>query len=170
MVYYNEIKALWEDLLDPVLSTPSTQLPTTTEPSHVPLRRSSRPHNPPTYLQDYNCNLTYPIQHTLDYTKLPPSYHNYVMQITTIYEPEFFRQAVKFAEWCKVMAEELVALETNNTWTVEPLPLGKHPIGCRWLYKVKYKADGSLDKHKARLVPKGYTQQAGIDFTETFSL
>ena len=67
------------------------------------------------------------------------------------------------------MADELKAMEDNNTWTVVSLPEGKHTIGCRWVYKVKYKQDGSVDRYKARLVAKGYTQQAGVDFLDTFS-
>ena len=49
------------------------------------------------------------------------------------------------------------------------LPLDKDVIGTKWIYKIKYKSDGSIDKHKARLVAKGYAQQEGIDYIETFA-
>lgn len=71
--------------------------------------------------------------------------------------------------WQQAVKAELDSMELNNTWTLVLLPKGKHTIRCRWVYKVKTNPDGSLDKHKAPLVAKGYTQQDGIDFTETFS-
>lgn len=67
------------------------------------------------------------------------------------------------------MQKEINTLEVNNTWTVQTLPEGKKTIGCKWLFKVKYKVDGSLDRYKARLVAEGFTQQLGLDFVCTFS-
>lgn len=67
------------------------------------------------------------------------------------------------------MAVELIAIESNNTWTISRLPKEKHSIGCRWLYKVKYGPDGSIDRYKARLVAKDYTQQEEVDFLNAFS-
>ena len=56
------------------------------------------------------------------------------------------------------MYDEIQALEINNTWQLTPLLAGKVPIGCKWVYKVKHRADGSIERFKARLVAKGYTQ------------
>ena len=67
------------------------------------------------------------------------------------------------------MAEELTALSANNTWTPVPLPLGKKAIGCRWVYKVKHRLDGTIEHYKARLVAKGYVQLEGLDFLDTFA-
>lgn len=68
------------------------------------------------------------------------------------------------------MADELKAMELKNTWSVVPLPKYKHSIGCKWVYKIKHKPDGNIDRYMARLVAKGYTQWEGLDFIETFSL
>ena len=68
------------------------------------------------------------------------------------------------------MKQELDAMHNNNTWSMVKLPTSKQPSGYRWIYKVKYNLDGSVSRYKARLVAQGFTQQAGIDYLETFSL
>ncbi|PKI67064.1 hypothetical protein CRG98_012602 [Punica granatum] len=67
------------------------------------------------------------------------------------------------------MAEEITALESNERWTIEYLPSGKRPIDCKWVYKIKRRADGSIERYKARLVAKGFIQVEGVDFNETFA-
>lgn len=67
------------------------------------------------------------------------------------------------------MDEEIEALEVTNTWEICSLPPDKISIGCKWLFKVKFNADGSVERYKARLVATGYTQQEGIDYNDTFS-
>jgi hypothetical protein len=69
-----------------------------------------------------------------------------------------------------VINEKMEALLKNNTWTLVPLPEGKRTVGCRWVFSVKHKADGSIHRYKARLVAKGYIQTYGVDYQETFSL
>jgi hypothetical protein len=67
------------------------------------------------------------------------------------------------------MSDELIALEQNHTWIVTDLPHGKATIDCKYVYKTKFHADGSIERLKVRLVAKGFLQQARIDYTETFS-
>ena len=62
-----------------------------------------------------------------------------------------------------------MALKKVGTWTLVDLPSGKKAIGCKWVFVVKTKADGSLKWLKTRLVTKGYAQTYGIDYSETFS-
>jgi hypothetical protein len=64
--------------------------------------------------------------------------------------------------------QEYDALIKNGTWKLVDPPFGTKPIGCRWVYKNKYKSNGSLDKHKARLVAKGYAQKEGITMRKLF--
>ncbi|KAK8935731.1 hypothetical protein KSP39_PZI012956 [Platanthera zijinensis] len=67
------------------------------------------------------------------------------------------------------MEEEMSALWANQTWTVVPLPPGQKPVGCKWVFVIKHAADGTIDHLKARLVARGFTQQQGLDYEETFS-
>ncbi|GJU78978.1 retrovirus-related pol polyprotein from transposon TNT 1-94 [Tanacetum coccineum] len=68
------------------------------------------------------------------------------------------------------MHKEIEALEHNKTWTFATLPPGKTPIGNKWVFKIKLKADRNVERYKARLVAKGFNQKEGIDYKETFAL
>ncbi|XP_073265014.1 uncharacterized protein [Populus alba] len=78
--------------------------------------------------------------------------------------------ALADSKWAQAIQEEMEALKKNNTWKLIPQPEGKKTVGCKWVFSIKYKADGSIDRYKARLVAKGFTQTYGIDYVETFSL
>jgi len=60
-------------------------------------------------------------------------------------------------------------LESSQTWDIALLPKNKTVIGCKWVFKIKYKVDGTVETYKARLVAKRYTQTEGIYYLETFS-
>jgi hypothetical protein len=68
------------------------------------------------------------------------------------------------------MDQEYAALLKNETWHLVPCRPGANIIDCKWVYKIKRKADGSIDRYKARLVAKGFKQCYGIDYEDTFSL
>ena len=57
------------------------------------------------------------------------------------------------------MDAKIATLKSNNTWTFTTLPPHKKAMGCKWVYRVKYRSNGSVERYKARLVAKGFTQQ-----------
>ena len=67
------------------------------------------------------------------------------------------------------MAQEFEALIYNGTWTLCPRTLQQHVIKNRWVYKIKQRPNGSLERFKARLVGKGHEQQSGVDYSKTFN-
>ncbi|KAK2413561.1 putative mitochondrial protein [Trifolium repens] len=162
-------------------TTPTSVSPN--EPAPAPIRQSTRIKYRPGYLQDYHCNLLassspsfhqkqstmFPLSSVLTYEQCSPPYKQFCLSISSIIEPKTFTQASKHNCWITAMQEEINALTATNTWSIVDLPKGKVPIGCKWVYKVKYHADGSIERYKARLVAKGYTQLEGVDYFDTFS-
>lgn len=84
--------------------------------------------------------------------------------------PSCFSDVVKSSEWRRVTESEYNSLLTNRTWSLVTLPPNHVLVGYKLVFKVKYKVEGTLDKHKAILVAKGYHQTHGVDYTKTFSL
>ena len=89
--------------------------------------------------------------------------------ITSHDEPSSFHQAASHPHWHEAITKEIRALEDNKTWTFAHLPPGKKAIGCKWVYQIKYNADGSIERCKAQLVVLGHHQIEGEDYTKTFA-
>ena len=88
-------------------------------------------------------------------------------------DPINFCQALessKSQEWIDAMSEEIKSMKDNDVWDLVPLPEGVKPIGCKWIFKTKRDSKGDVERYKAPIVTKGYTQKEGIDYKETFSL
>jgi len=84
-------------------------------------------------------------------------------------EPTCYTQASQHAQWRKAMNEGFDALLQNGTWSlVSPSP-AMNVVGCKWVFQIKRKSDGQIERYKAGLVAKGFHQQPGIDFLETYS-
>ncbi|KAJ9695793.1 hypothetical protein PVL29_010991 [Vitis rotundifolia] len=84
-------------------------------------------------------------------------------------EPSTLKQAFKDPNWTKAIEMEIAALHRNHTWDLVEKPPDVNVIGCKWVYKLKHKPDGSIERYKARLVAKGYNQTHSLDYFETFS-
>ena len=145
-------------------SDPSTTFDISYSPQIIPqenqIRHSTRTKKPPSYLNDYHCNMSMP-----HWCNLVSDFHD----TNVIKEPETYEQAVLDSKWITAMNTEIQALKDNHTWEEVPLPTGKKAIRCKWVYKIKLRSNGEIERYKARLVAKGYTQKPGIDFDETFS-
>ena len=84
-------------------------------------------------------------------------------------QPTCFENAIKDKEWVDAMNNEVDVIERNQTWDLVDLPDDKNSIGVKWVFKTKLNERGEVDKHKARLVVKGFSQQPGIDYGEKFA-
>lgn len=141
------------------------------------VRKSSRVPKYPSYLANYHCSLAkfiaitpsnslivgsvsgikYPLSSNLSYFKLFNSYKAFFMSVSSQIEPASFKQAIQYPKWCDAMATEIKALKGNKTWCITSLPPNKQVVGCKWIYKIKYSSNGSIERYKAQLVGKRYT-------------
>lgn len=86
-----------------------------------------------------------------------------------VFEPSGFWDAKEDPKWRDAMQEELTMIEKNQTWELVERPEHRKVIGLKWVFRTKLNADGSINKHKARLVVKGYAQIFGVDYFDTFA-
>ncbi|GLT97500.1 hypothetical protein SLE2022_150590 [Rubroshorea leprosula] len=136
----------------------------TTDPPPAPpivpileLRRSQRRTQIPSRFKDYQCFNVHPqssspasgthflLHQYLSYSRFSHPYCAFLHSLSSDIEPATFTQAAKFPEWREAMQIELNALEDTHTWSLVSLPADKQPIGCKWVYKIKRKSDGSID-------------------------
>ncbi|KAJ9551582.1 hypothetical protein OSB04_015627 [Centaurea solstitialis] len=97
-----------------------------------------------------------------------PKYINHV-SLSPPHAPTSVIKALKDPTWRNAMQLEFDALIRNNTWELDPPHTSQNVIGSKWVFRIKYNPDGSIERCKARLVAKGFHQRPGIDYSETFS-
>lgn len=122
-----------------------------------------------TFLKKSGTPATYPIGNYVNCNRFSATHTAYLVAITENIEPKSFKTAMGLKQWRQAMGKEVVALEENETWTLEDLPPGKRAIGSKWVYKIKYHSDGTIERYKARLVALGNRQIEGEDYGETFA-
>lgn len=176
----------WCSVNIPILSPP----PPSTIPSTVPSASPPSPPSPPPTFPQSNPpppppppsrhTPTSPPLHTIT-TRLqnkivkpnPKYFPSATCNMTTVVspprEPTSVKQALKDPLWRAAMQAEMDALTRNNTWQLASPHSTQNVIGSKWIFRIKYKSDGSIDKYKARLVAKGFNQRYGLDYSDTFS-
>lgn len=163
------------------------QTVTTDEPhNEPPTPRTTRTRLPPSRFQDYKVTLppsidhakpvpgrtsstVHPLSNYVSYNNFSDSHKVFLAAITSVNEPKSFKEAMQDKNWRDAMQREIKALEENETWTLQTLPKGKHAIDSKWVYKIKYKPNGEIERYKARLVARGFTQIEGVDYHDTFA-
>jgi len=135
----------------------STQFPTTGS-SVEPTPEASVQHRPVTRLQ-----------HGIRQPKIRTDGTIRYGCFTSTGEPQNLEEALNDERWKAAMDTEYHALMENKTWHLVPPEKGRNIIDCKWVYKIKRKADDTIDRYKAHLVAKGFKQQYGIDYEDTFS-
>jgi hypothetical protein len=92
----------------------------------------------------------------MSFSNVSNAHRIFSLSISTQIKPKTYVEASRFDCWVQAMNVELTALEKTGTWKLVDFPPHVKPIGCRCVYKIKYHADGSIERYKARLVAKGY--------------
>ncbi|KAJ0472560.1 putative RNA-directed DNA polymerase [Helianthus annuus] len=134
-------------------------------------RRSSRKSVLPKRFENYvlNSKTKYSLNKVVSYSCLSVENRCFTSTLNKTIEPSTYEEAASDPRWVEAMNKEMDALFRNNTWILADLPQGRKPIGCKWVYRVKYRSNGEIERFKARLVAKGFNQREGLDFGETFS-
>ena len=91
----------------------------------------------------------------VSYHRLSKECESFVNQLSTLYIPHSVQEALIYTRGREAMKEEMKSLQKNSAWEAGDLPKGKTPVGCRWVFTIKYKADATIEQFKARLVAKG---------------
>lgn len=111
----------------------------------------------------------YPIVNYVSYNALSLSTRSFSIALSFVYTPNSVFEALSQPKWKETVEEEMWTLEKNNNWDIVDLPTNTEPIGCKQVFTVKLKPDGSVDLYKARLAVKGYAQTNGVNYQKTFA-
>ncbi|KAL0344087.1 UNVERIFIED_CONTAM: Retrovirus-related Pol polyprotein from transposon RE2 [Sesamum angustifolium] len=111
----------------------------------------------------------HPLAHSLSFHHLSPNYRAFSVSLSSVSIPNTYLEALRHPAWKMAMDDEMSALISRGTWELVEVTPDTDVVACRWVFTLKFRADGTLDRYKARLVAKGFTQTYGVDYFETFS-
>ncbi|KAK4406515.1 Retrovirus-related Pol polyprotein from transposon RE1 [Sesamum angolense] len=113
--------------------------------------------------------IAHPLANSLSFQNLSPNYQAFSVSLSSISIPNTYCEALRHPEWKMATDDEMSALISRGTWELVEVPPNADIVACRWVFTLKFRADGTLERYKARLVAKGFTQTYGVDYFETFS-
>ncbi|GJY16199.1 ribonuclease H-like domain-containing protein [Tanacetum coccineum] len=135
------------------------------------VKKSSRQTKLPTSLNDFIIagKVKYDVERVVNYANLSHENLCFASILNKSVEPTCYNDVILDNNWIDAMNAKIKALNKNHTWIVTDLLTNRKPIGCKWIFKIKYKANGEIERYKARLVAKSFNQREGIVFDEIFS-
>ncbi|KAL0744719.1 hypothetical protein Bca101_101224 [Brassica carinata] len=139
-----------------------------------PLRRSTRIRKDPSSWVNtrvyYNAQaVEHPSQAVCSFAQYPEAHCAFMVNLDENHIPRNYEEAMKDKEWKESVGAEAGAMIKNDTWYERELPKGKKAVSSRWIFTIKYKADGQIERKKTRLVARGFIQTYGEDYIETFA-
>ncbi|GKD40542.1 putative RNA-directed DNA polymerase, partial [Tanacetum coccineum] len=134
------------------------------------VRRSSIKTSLPSRLKDYEIQgkVKYGLNRYVNYAKLNAENYSFKTNLNKTIEPKTYKEASTDSKWVEAMNLEMEALYRNGTRELTILPKGRKAISSKWVFKIKYKSIGEVDRYKERLVAKDFNQKEGLDYEETF--
>ncbi|KAJ4718980.1 Retrovirus-related Pol polyprotein from transposon TNT 1-94 [Melia azedarach] len=123
--------------------------------------------SPPSFLNERNEKRTRSLQDLYEVTERLDNLTLFFLFVEC--EPMSFTEAIQDEKWKNAMDEEIKVIVKNDTWELVSLPKGNKVIRVKWVYKAKQNSNGEIERYKARLVVKGYSQRADIDYDEVFA-
>ena len=140
----------------------------------VPLRRSTRLKRDASNWVNtrvyYNAQaVEHPSQAVCSFACYPEEHCAFMISLDGSYVPRSYEDAMLHEDWKESVGDEANAMIKNDTWFESELPKGKKAVTSKWIFTIKYKPDGTIERKKTRLVARGYTQTYGEDYIDTFA-
>ncbi|WZZ35042.1 hypothetical protein YC2023_018443 [Brassica napus] len=172
----DEVQSSVEEQLRPASSEEEQVEPASvqTEDQVQALRRSTRiKRDPSNWVNSrvyYNAQaVEHPSQAVCSFAEFPEEHYAFMISLDESYVPRTYEEAMLDKEWKESVGAEAGAMIKNDTWYESELPKGKRAVSSRWIFTIKYLANGQIDRKKTRLVARGFTQTYGEDYIDTFA-